>query len=200
MSYTPISSTDRSFFTREQGMMFTIRVNEELSEANVVEVKRRIGRMPYDWLVINNGIDIRHSLSQVQKQEVMVQIADVTLKDFDYCEEQEIVMLSRHILVDYLQKKPEVLARRGWSTDQMGLVAQVTRMLIDVQRVDKAKIHFRGNGVDKKPLTYTIVGNDEGKDRKASIALQTFRMFPKEGILVVTVLRADERSQSLLEA
>ncbi|MGZ4031833.1 MAG: hypothetical protein ACXVDJ_06100, partial [Tumebacillaceae bacterium] len=113
MSCTSVGSTDCLFLTREQGMVFTVRMNEEVSAANAAEVKRRGERMPYDLVVLRSGVEIRDSLSARQKQEVLDRIEDLTQKDVVYCEDQCVIMFSRHILVDYLKLNPHVLTQRG---------------------------------------------------------------------------------------
>jgi hypothetical protein len=190
MSYTSIGSTDCSFVTQEQGMVFMIRMNEELNEANIAEVIQRASRVPYDAWVVRSGIEIRNSLTSKQKQDVLERIAQLTLRDFDYCKDEEIVLLSDHVLLDYLLASPDVLESRGWASKEPDLLTQVTRTLIHSEVVEKAMVHFRKNGVSKLSLTYTSVGDDEGSARKLSIAFHQQSVLPFEKVFVVTVLRS----------
>lgn len=167
-----LTSTYRSFFTKEAKIEFKIDTSIGLSEQSCIEVSTKASRLPKDQIVLLDGIDIRDSLTELEKAAILNLIQHITKNDADYCLKNRLVGLSKHIVNDYILVSPDVLTQRGWEVDEPKLVSQIINTLINATHVEKAQINFKSNGQSKTPITYTVVGNDNGTIRRLGIMFQ----------------------------
>ncbi|KXH87006.1 hypothetical protein [Sporosarcina sp. HYO08] len=185
-----------SFYTRENNIKFCINIDCSitLNDHNIDELITAGERRPSDYAIINTstgGLNIRYSLEDDQKQSILEKIAAITQNDVDYCIDHDVISLSGHILVDYCQNNPQVLIDRGWSSDEVNLLEEVTSLLCNIQKVEKAVVKFFNDGQSSKKMSYTVTGEHNGYEGSMAISFQSEfnrNSDTKETILTVTIL------------
>lgn len=182
-----------SFYTKEGATSFKIKINCKISftEANFLELKNKARKLPRDEIIIEEGLAVRYSLDDDQKNIVLELIKGITKSNYQYCEENDLVRLSGHILNDYLSEDPQVLSKRGWDTDEEKLYESIILILCNVISVDKASIRFKTDGDSYSALTYTVYGEHDGYS--GMLALNFENVMKPDGsvldtFLIVTIL------------
>lgn len=200
MSTQP-QSVPTHFFTKEKNIKFSIQVDckIELVNDNFMEIIERGERRPYDRAIFskNGGLDIKDSLDKIQIDCIIDEINKITQRDFHYCKKNDIVNASGHIVNDYCADNNEELIKRGWPVELEDLLDEITHILCNVSKVDKAKIKFKEDGKSKEKLTYTIIGEHNNFQGSLAVTFQSqiaSNGAQKETILTVTVLERREKS------
>ena len=186
-------SKNTFFYTKQKSIKFYVKpcCIFSIRQNNIDEVCRKGRRMPRDYIIINDGVDIRNSLEDSQKEVIIKKINQLTQNSFDYCLENNVIYLSgKHIVNDYCERDPEVLRARGWPVEEDELLEEVINTLCNISEVEKAKLKFDLNGESQKRLSYTVTGKHNGYIGTVAITLQDGENSGglTESILTVTVL------------
>lgn len=179
--------------TKEGVISFRLKVNckIELTSENVKEIDEQAGRWPKDNLVIEQGLMIRYTLDQKQKEDILNAVAAVTKNDYAYCLANNVIEIHKHVRDDYLRDRPSKLSERGWSEQETELLKEMTHIICNLIAVDKATVKFHPTGDSMRSLSYTVIGEYGGFRAKLAFNFDTIpddNGDDKEIMLIVTIL------------
>lgn len=182
-----LKKTSYLFQTKEKKTTFHICLEDciELSREALDEITTRGLRYPNDDVILKKNFTFDIKLGDTEKEAIKNELKKILSEGLIKCLEEKTLILSKHILRDYLLLDPAELQKRGFSPELKDLSEEIYYTLIECHDVLKAQLTFKYNRKSEPRMSYTVIGTHKGKQRSLS-----FSFLPKvsgESVIAATI-------------